>query len=71
MSDKSDGITFHIGRVQVWLHFEPRDFWVGVFWDRDEYVNEVYVCPLPMLCIRFLWMVTKSEVSPLWDEDTR
>lgn len=36
------------GRLSVYL--EPRDVWVGVYVAR----HAVYVCPLPMLVIR--WM---------------
>ena len=33
--------------------FEPRDIWVGVFWDRlpDGWIA-IYVCPIPMLVVR-------------------
>lgn len=29
--------------------FEPRDLWVGVFWDRRPGELRVYVCLLPAL----------------------
>ncbi len=45
---------------------EPRDLWIGVFWDVDReqiltHSLTVYVCPLPMLCIklRFTWFTEK------------
>lgn len=59
MSDK-EPFTINIGRLQIWPHFEPRDMWVGVYWNRDEYAGgktctEIYVCILPMFPIRFMW----------------
>jgi hypothetical protein len=37
----------------VHLLFEPRDLWVGVFWDRRNGDTFVYVCVIPCLPIRF------------------
>lgn len=54
-------LIFMLGKVQVSFYFEPRDIWVGVYWDNENYRNDgstqrtVYVCLLPMLPIRFLW----------------
>lgn len=31
--------------------FEPRDLWVGVFWDRRHDGLHIYVCLLPTLVI--------------------
>jgi hypothetical protein len=40
----------------VRLLFEPRDLWVGVYWDRIYEVYEqgydLYICLLPMLPIK-------------------
>lgn len=33
------------------LKFEPRDLWVGVFWDRREDGLHVYACPLPAVVL--------------------
>ncbi len=50
--------------VVIKLLFEPRDLWVGVFWDRDAvptpygplYTNyRVYVCIVPMFAIKVSW----------------
>lgn len=35
------------------VRFEPRDLWVGVFWDRRLDGFHVYVCPLPTLVIHW------------------
>lgn len=29
--------------------FEPRDLWIGVFWDRKPGELRIYVCLVPML----------------------
>lgn len=49
------------GSREVAVVFEPRDLWVGVYWNRDEYGSSnwrtrrlrVYVCIVPMLPIVF------------------
>lgn len=40
--------------IDVRLKFEPRDIWVGIFWQRIAPGLEVYVCLLPMLPLRFV-----------------
>ena len=35
-----------------YLRFEPRDIWIGVFWDHLREGYAVYVCPIPMWVIR-------------------
>lgn len=47
---------FHIGglRINATVLFEPRDLWIGVFWDKAfDGTYDVYVCILPMLPIYF------------------
>lgn len=36
---------------QVEIKFEPRDIWVGLFWDRRDDGVWFWVCPLPCLVI--------------------
>lgn len=36
------------------IRFEPRDVWVGVFWDRQPDGLHVYVCPLPCLVMHWV-----------------
>ncbi|AYD83937.1 hypothetical protein SEA_GETALONG_77 [Gordonia phage Getalong] len=34
--------------------FEPRDLWVGVFWDRRPDGLHIYVCPFPTLVLHVI-----------------
>lgn len=36
------------------IKFEPRDLWVGLYWDRKRDSLHFYVCPVPTLVIH-LW----------------
>jgi hypothetical protein len=40
------------------LKLEPRDAWVGVFWDRRPDGLHLYVCPVPFLV--FHWVFGKD-----------
>jgi hypothetical protein len=55
---------FEVGRV-AWL-FEPRDIWIGVYWNSERHGGwrelTVWVCLLPMLPIRVLFW--KRDSSP-------
>lgn len=62
MSDKPLR-ALYIGEVQITIAFEPRDLWVGVYWNREDmgddariYLHEIYVCIIPMLPIRLAWL---------------
>lgn len=48
------------------LIFEPRDLWVGVYWDRTRYELAVYICLIPTLPLRLRWVSlgTGREPSP-------
>ena len=52
---------FH-GRAVLFVRllFEPRDIWIGVYWNRAYVVGhdaryDVYVCLIPMLPIQVGW----------------
>ncbi len=41
------------GRWRWSFQLEPRDLWVGVYWDRlAPYLLDIYICPLPTLAVR-------------------
>jgi len=42
---------------------EPRDVWIGVFWDRREDGFHVYFCPF--FCVLFHWTFEKNDTRPL------
>lgn len=52
------------GIIEIGFLFEPRDCWIGVFWDTDgSHRLSVYVALLPMLPLRV--RVYRRYVSPL------
>lgn len=38
-------------RIDLELKFEPRDLWVGLFWDQREDGLHLFVCLIP--CVLF------------------
>ncbi len=42
------------------IKFEPRDVWVGWFWDRRADGTHHYVCPIP--CVVIHWVKPKRTV---------
>lgn len=38
-------------RPRLRLQVEPRDLWVGLYWDRRSDGLHLYVCPLPALLL--------------------
>lgn len=42
------------GGLAMTVRIEPRDCWIGVFWDRRADGLHVYVCPVP--CLVFHWV---------------
>jgi len=62
----------HIAKVDIWLLFEPRDIWIGVYVKRPQnlsiitaswytFICEVYVCIVPMFPFKFQW--TRKRVK--------
>ena len=52
-------------RWAVALIFEPRDLWVGVYWDRywemGERPIDLYICIVPMLPIRLSYAPRRKK----------
>jgi hypothetical protein len=51
---------FTVGRLSAHLLFEPRDLWVGAFWDIKAMRGFgaslfIYVCLIPLLPLCFEW----------------
>lgn len=46
-------------RPEVRLRFEPRDLWIGVYWNATRSIEgpyhrlDIYICVIPTLPIRF------------------
>lgn len=48
---------------ELYFKFEPRDCWIGVYWELRRSIESpykdlrVYICLIPMfpLCLRFEW----------------
>ena len=36
-------------RLKVQFQYEPRDWWVGIFWRRTKIALHVYVCLIPLV----------------------
>lgn len=55
---------------EVKVIFEPRDLWVGLYWDRSVLpsgnfgVYVLYFCIVPMLPIRIKILKRKSHIAP-------
>jgi hypothetical protein len=41
------GVLARLGRWMIAIRWEPRDLWVGMYWERGAY----YVCLIPTLPI--------------------
>lgn len=39
---------------EIRIVFEPRDLWVGVYWDRQWFALVVYICLIPMLPLKIV-----------------
>lgn len=42
-------------RLHLSIHFDPRDLWIGMFWDHDLGDTDVYICPIPCVVLHVLW----------------
>jgi hypothetical protein len=51
--------------MKISIKFEPRDIWIGVYWDKESYfiplplekwtVVRVYICLIPLFPIKVSW----------------
>jgi hypothetical protein len=61
--------------MKISIKFEPRDIWIGVFWDRSyelnnspvglytQYYLDIYICIIPLLPIKIRSKIGKSFYS--------
>lgn len=45
----------------VYVKFEPRDLWIGVYWNKPIWGLEIYICIIPCLPIKLMWF-DKDEI---------
>jgi len=45
------------------MRLEPRDLWVGLFWDRKRDGLQIVVCPIPVLAIT-LFIPKRPRLDP-------
>lgn len=45
-----------LGKVSIWIEFNPHDLWIGLYWKRYYGERHFYVCVLPMLPIHIFWI---------------
>ena len=54
---------FQSSNIEIALRFEPRDLWIGVYWDRNNGIMfdflAVYLCLIPLFPIEFMFDVSK------------
>lgn len=43
-------------RWGTWLLWEPRDLWIGVFWNLDCTHGDLYICLIPTLPFLLRWL---------------
>lgn len=54
-------------RASVSLILEPRDLWVGVYWNTRAGFTEVYTCAIPCLPIRVaIWPDDRTGDGRIW-----
>lgn len=51
-------------KSEVHVFFAWYDCWIGVYWDRTRKV--LYICPLPMLCVRIRLSAWKQASLNEW-----
>jgi hypothetical protein len=43
-------------RLGIFLKFDPRDLWLGLYWDVGDFWADLYLVLIPMLPIHFSWI---------------
>jgi len=58
---------FSTGKIGSWILIEPRDCWIGVFWNLDCTHGNVYICLIPMLPLLIRWVRRRRPTK--WEND--
>ena len=40
-------------KLSISIIWEPRDLWVGIYWNHSKFETTVYICLIPCLPVRF------------------
>ena len=54
-------MTLQIVGIDLELKFEPRDLWVGLFWDRKPDGFHVFFCPVPTVAFHLAFLYPTHE----------
>lgn len=46
-------------KMKVQLEFKVQDCWVGAFWKREEGIQHLWVCVIPMFPVHIIWPAEK------------
>jgi hypothetical protein len=53
-------------RLEIDVQLEPRDVWIGMFWQSYPSEREFWVCPVPCLVFRLWWLRHRKRARPLY-----
>lgn len=48
-------MTGILKRLRIRVELEPRDLWVGIYWDRYQLERHIFICLVPMVVIHVWW----------------
>lgn len=51
----------------IGVKFEPRDLWIGVYWDYRARSLWIYVCAVPMFPLFIVFQHEKPRPAKDWD----
>jgi len=52
-------------RIHFEVRLEPRDFWIGVFWDKRLDGFHIYFCPVPFLVFHWIFPPKTDNGDPI------
>ena len=60
---ENDFVLFLSRNLTILIGFDPRDIWIGLFWNRPEpfYDLFIYICIVPMFPIKIEYVFEGQE----------